>query len=261
MLADAAEAAGAVVIAGARPHNVGRTRDGWWVEVRRGERIERFHARFLVDATGRTAWLARRLGSRRLRSDRMLAIVARIENADVADPDRRLLLEATSCGWWYCARLPRDVLIASCLIGPASSPQFVRDPLAFWRAELTGTEWIGKRLAGTPPPTTVKVVSAESSRLTAIGGADWLALGDAATTWDPLTSQGMFKAVAESDSAAHAIRSALAGDGAPLIEHVERITDGFRAHCRSRREYYACVDRWPESPFWLPRGRPARHLD
>lgn len=41
----------------------------------------------------------------------------------------------------------------------------------------------------------VRVRPAESSRLDRAAGEDWLAVGDAASAWDPLSSQGVYRAL------------------------------------------------------------------
>jgi len=66
--------------------------------------VNTLRARFLVDATGRTATLARRLGARMVGDDRLVAFTQLFEQRNSAEP--RTLVEAFRDGWWYTARVP-----------------------------------------------------------------------------------------------------------------------------------------------------------
>lgn len=58
-----------------------------------------------MDASGRPAALARRLGADRRKHDRLVAVFASVR-ASAVDADARTLVEAVPEGWWYTARVP-----------------------------------------------------------------------------------------------------------------------------------------------------------
>ena len=58
----------------------------------------------MADATGRPAHLARRLGARRLRYDRLVGAAALLRSPAPAS-DTYTLVEAVPAGWWYSALL------------------------------------------------------------------------------------------------------------------------------------------------------------
>ena len=63
----------------------------------------------LVDATGRAAWLARRLGAERVAFDRLVAVVTFFRTPPTqGNRDTCSMVEATEQGWWYSARVPDD---------------------------------------------------------------------------------------------------------------------------------------------------------
>jgi flavin-dependent dehydrogenase len=103
MLAEAAAQAGACVHCGAdvtfcRPA-VG---DGWEVEftseVGTDRRQHRLRSRFLVDATGRAAVLARRQGAKRVITDRLVGLAVMLSAGRLESP--ALLTPAMPASWW-----------------------------------------------------------------------------------------------------------------------------------------------------------------
>ena len=59
--------------------------------------------RMLVDATGRKAMLASRLGGKADVADRLIGAVSFSENSEIA---QWTLVEAVEDGWWYSVPLP-----------------------------------------------------------------------------------------------------------------------------------------------------------
>src|SRR5262249_62160503 len=77
-------------------------RGGWSVHLARAP-VASLKARWVVDATGRPAWLARRQGARRRCVDRLVGLMG-FANSSAHEP--RTLLESWPAGWWYAAVLP-----------------------------------------------------------------------------------------------------------------------------------------------------------
>ena len=89
--------------------DVRQTGDAWDIVVDDGKIL---HARFLVDATGRSRALGRRLGATRRHFDQLVALVARVpRNQDLAY-DNAIVVEARPDGWWYAAPVPDGHVIA-----------------------------------------------------------------------------------------------------------------------------------------------------
>ena len=69
-------------------------------------------SRAVGDATGRhLQWLARRLGAKRHRMDRLVALVRFAPVNSINEP--RTLIEACQDGWWYAAALPQNRVVAA----------------------------------------------------------------------------------------------------------------------------------------------------
>ncbi len=91
-------------------------------------------------------------------------------------------------------------------------------------------------------------------RCTPAAGEDWLAVGDAASTYDPLAAQGVTKALQSGIFAGYAIGDALGhGDRRGLSRYRRFVETGFAQHETVRQRYYDLESRWPDEPFWSRR--------
>ncbi len=96
-------------------------------------------------------------------------------------------------------------------------------------------------------------LSAGTSKIFPVIGSNWLAVGDAAAAYDPLSSQGVYKALNSGRAAAIAIAGHLQGKGNALDAYSEGVEEGFINYLKSRRQYYQKEQRWPGSGFWKRR--------
>jgi flavin-dependent dehydrogenase len=255
-----AVAAGATLAPAARLLAVARRGGGWRLGLGGGGGRRQVGCDWLIDASGRAAAVARRLGVARRHDDRLLAVYARFDAAPGAPPDRDSLsfVEAAAEGWWYTARLPGVRRVAA-LFTDAGLPwvRRARSPIGF--LDLLGraprlAERLGRhryRLAEPP-----RATDARSGRLERFGGEGWLAAGDAAAGFDPLSSQGILTALYAGIKAGRAADAALDGDAGPLAAYDAALAGVYDHFLAQRRRHYAAEHRWPRSPFWAPRLGP-----
>ncbi|MGJ5181216.1 tryptophan 7-halogenase [Bradyrhizobium oligotrophicum] len=213
-------------------------------------------ARIVLDASGRSAVFARQRGVRRIAVDRMVALVGYVaRRPDAGAEPAASLVEATSAGWWYSAPLPQDRLIVA-FMTDADLARGGGDLTDGWLDRLAGAQHTAARalrfgagLAGPPV-----IVSAVSGRLERFGGADWLALGDAAATQDPLSSEGILLAMQSGIDGALAARQALHGESDALAGAAKRREAVWFNYLDERDRNYAAERRWPKAPFWQRRS-------
>lgn len=256
-LAQAAAAAGAELRVGRQLRSVEHRPGGGFLVHLTGPdgHAELVAARFVVDATGRSARVARRLGARRLVHDRLTFVYAFFPPGSGARASSLTLLEAVSYGWWYAARLPDGQLV----VAVAGDPDVVRDRglhrPAVWSALLGETRHVGGLLAaGAAPALPFIACEAPSARLDRACGPGWLAVGDAASSFDPISSQGIHKALTDGLLAAEAIAAWLGhGDGRALDRYAELVAARFDGYLGDRAYLYALERRWPDAPFWSRR--------
>jgi len=196
-------------------------------------------AAFLVDASGRTGLRLSEEHSYET-DDRLLAIVLWLEGAEATD--LRTLIETTPQGWWYTAPIPDDRSVAMFFTDPEiynGQGIVLGEQLEF--APLTARRLQSSRIL------TSRVVDVPSACRLTLSGDGWLAVGDSASAYDPLSGRGIFKAFRHGMGAADAIASGRPDEHA---EYAARVRREFDEYVRQRRMYYASERRWPESVFW-----------
>jgi flavin-dependent dehydrogenase len=250
MLAEEAAERGVTVLRHTRVLRAGRESGGWRLGLRGGGLLG---ARFLVDATGPSAALARGSGARFAATDRLTGFARLFEEAAGGDP--RTLVEAFSDGWWYTAGLPGGLRIAACLTDADLARRLrLADP-ARWTRLLDTTGSVRDRLRGARCRGPLVVRPAHSRRLEPAAGEGWLAVGDAASLFDPLSAQGIVKGLRSGVFAAYALGDLLArGDPRGLLRYERHVRDEFAGYCRARSRFYAEERRWPDSDFWRRRA-------
>lgn len=263
MLREQAAAAGALCYRGAPVANARRAAEHWQLELASSSAWAgrgRLEARFVVDASGRSSWFARRQGARRVNEDGLVALVALLAPADdlpVAEPDcdSLTMVEAAADGWWYASLLAGgDLVVAYLSDGDLAATKAARD-VAGWLRLLEQTKYLASRVARhcyrvRRGP---RIVSANSSRLDRVMGEGWVAVGDAALAYDPLSSQGILAALETGAQAAEAIQACLQGDGSALETYTQNINQHWKIYLDSLRFFYGQERRWPASPFWQRR--------
>lgn len=255
LLAQAAEDAGADLRCGVHLRAVGHDGELWRIPVG----TEDVRARVLVDATGRAARIARRLGVRRLQFDGLVGVAA-ICPAGTAER-HHLVVESVPEGWWYSAPLPGGEVpqVVAMLMTDADQCSGQRLHLAdAWRSALLRTRATLGRLALLDPMPHPAVYLAQSHRLVrgpAMFPGPWLAVGDAALSVDPLSGSGVTRALRQAAEAAGTIERVLdepARAEAAIAER-ERALDGeFGAYLVERVNQYAMEPRF-DTPFWRRR--------
>ena len=220
--------------------------------------------RFVVDATGQTAKVARQFGAKRKEQDNLMCVAAYYDIKehdhahdkahDKAQPLKRMtLLEAVENGWWYTARLPGNRIITA-ISSDASivKQQNLKQPV-HWHNALSQTQHLSEALGTTSAPDKLHTWIAPSALLNPPAGTGWLAVGDAASSFDPISSQGIYKALLHGLNAAPAIVAWLQGDNQPLLEYRNTVAEQFIDYLEQRAYFYDLEQRWPEAEFWQRR--------
>ena len=212
----------------------------------------RLAARFVIDATGRRAAFARRQGARLMAADRLVGAVVFLErSAGSADVPAVTLVEATGDGWWYSAPLPGGRLVAAFMTDADLAGG--RDP-AGWTARLAGAPHTAERLTGTRALAGPRLVAARSQRLDRAAGLGWAAAGDAASAFDPLSAQGIVKALRSGTWASYAALDWLRGEPAGAEKLRLLVEEEFAAYLETRAEVYGAEGRFRDAAFWRRRA-------
>ncbi|HYZ48313.1 MAG TPA: FAD-dependent monooxygenase [Sphingomonas sp.] len=179
-------------------------------------------ARWVIDATGRSALLGRRLGVRRLRDTGLVALYAQGRPGPTLDINRTVI-EAVKTGWWYAARLPSGAAIAGFHTDAREAARLRAEPGA-WEQEFSRTRHVAHLFSGAQLEG-AHAVDARGARLTDFFGEGWIACGDAAMCFDPISGQGILSALHGGLKAGTAVAAALDGRTELLTEYSARIND------------------------------------
>jgi flavin-dependent dehydrogenase len=256
MLRTQAAMAGACVLQGAAIDVEEKRREGPWRLRLAGPHGELVAvAPFVVDAGGRATSFARRQGARKSRIDRLIAATAFLTSQEPSTCEGVTLIEAVEDGWWYSAPLP-DGRLAAAFFTDADLPSVrTTQTVDGWMSLLSECRPTRERVAEhgyqlTGPP---RIVRAGSGVLDRITGDGWLAVGDAAATFDPLSSHGIGAALDGGLRAASVIQAHLSGDGDASHRYAVQMIESFAHYLWMWRAYYTEERRWPDAPFWRRR--------
>lgn len=214
------------------------------------------HADFVVDASGQASAFARRIGVARNTLDEVLFLCAFMEIPEGSSMTGRTMVEAVPDGWWYAARLPDDkAILTFCTDRQIARLHEYKNPDQ-WRAALGGTQWLKHQLPADFTATVPKLHmrAAPSTLLSAVTGSSWLAVGDAASSVDPLSSAGITRALIAATKAGAAIASWLAeGQREELHAYANHVLRDFADYARVRAELYGTERRFRDHSFWQRR--------
>ena len=225
-------------------HDAGR----WTVRFKTGDACT---ADFVIDATGRGAGLCRHLGVTPQRLDRLIACVV---NFPAADTPLDMTLEAFADGWWYATTLPGGERVVACM----SDNDIVRhkrlSQIEPWLRAFRETEFLRDVIGDVAPLGPPTLFAANSHHQILPAELPFLAVGDAVSSFDPLSSQGVAKALRSGIFASYSAADfLLRGDSRGIERYRQFVADEFAAYRDTLRDYYQRERRWSERPFWQRR--------
>ncbi len=212
-------------------------------------------AKILIDAAGRACPVARKLGVKRTVKDKLVCgwLVGQ-EQPTSADAGFSYI-EACPDGWWYSAPIPGDRRILAFFTDtdlPSASwalkPQQLLQPakqLHSLAALLERCCFQATEISG--------YHAAHTSSLETPYGNQWLASGDAAMSFDPLSSQGIFNSLYTGLYAALNTDKWLRGEVEDFSEYGQQLKNIQEAYLKHYSEWYGLQKRWPDKPFWQKR--------
>lgn len=254
-LAEKCREDGAAILTPARLVRADWKRSRWVVELNVREEAVVLQPRFIVDATGRSAAFARAHGSVIHGEDRQIAVVAVGYNRiDADEGGGRVLIESAETGWWYFAPLSAGRCVCMFVTDANLLHSRAEARLTlWWKQQVQCTSHVRSRVARYGHSADPIVRCARSQRLDRFAGIGWVAVGDAAMAFDPLSSRGIGKAVEQGHLAANAIGAHLSGDRDALRGYSNVLEEEYRNYRHMRVGYYNMERRWPAAEFWRRR--------
>jgi len=253
-LAQQAQAAQVNLLSGYKYcHAASKADGGYRLKLVSDSHTSYLNADFVIDATGSKGYFAKSQGSRNQFSAPLLCSSQLYEILDDNHPLTGLThLEAVASGWWYAARLPYNKMIISHNTDSATFRKLHLNNQACWHDELqraTNTRLLIERAK----PLDIKpgVYSAPSFVLDKMIGEHWLAVGDAASSYDTVTSQGIIKSMRDGIWVAQCVADYLQNKDYAVLEHYQSVVRAQHHQYRQMRDYFYLQERrFTDQSFW-----------
>lgn len=253
--ADYARQIGVVIFDHAKIQQSSQNAGSWHIDITHEKNSDCLQALFVVDASGKSASFSRTQESRVVVFESQLAVIRYYTACTLPASNRKnhVVIESCDIGWWYF----------SPLFGGDSVCMLVTDPDLIdlrkpaidlsWRSRLEKTRAIAQSLHPFTAASDISVCSARTQRLDRFHGEGWLAIGDAAMAFDPLSSHGITKGLRHGWMAGKAVSNYIRGDNFAIHRFCQDLEQIFGEYQNTRAGYYATEQRWADSLFWRRR--------
>jgi len=209
------------------------------------------NSKFVVDASGARSLFAKQQGSTPFEGEPLICLGRRFKISDAAKISSLTRIEATEHGWWYGAKLPYNEMLIAFYTDQKTVKQTKMHQVDHWVHALNKTVSIKIGVEEVNAlDKTIKGFPARSFCLSKITGENWLAIGDAASAYDPITSRGIYKSLTDGSYAAECIFKVLNNSEYSLIDFETYIIQNYTSYLRERTHYYTSEQRWKDSLFW-----------
>lgn len=207
-------------------------------------------AKFLVDATGRKRVVGKALDIAQKEYDQLMAFSTHLPRVRLSKLPHGVFVESFESGWGIVSELSEQTSVMTLYTTKShkAKPDFMNYDC--WSGLLEDTECLKSFLS---PVEDIKVMggNANTTCLSSCAGNNWLAIGDAAMAFDPLSSHGITSGIYTAGQAMDAIGKRLEGDIADALSvYAERLEKIFGGYLEQKRQLYAQERRWGTSEFW-----------
>ncbi|MBX2828520.1 MAG: NAD(P)/FAD-dependent oxidoreductase [Flavobacteriaceae bacterium] len=231
-----------------------RTKEGWEIQLRKGDFRENITAKFVIDATGKKAAFASTQGAIKHKVDHLVGIYRFYEfPLGHAQTSQGICIESDEHGWWYSTHLSNGRFLVAYMSDAAIARNHHLKKETEFECHVHTTRHTCLRLFGAKPISEVALGAAHSQYLEPMAQTDWLAIGDAAMCYDPLSSLGMFKGLSSGLFGAYAVLDTLKGKPEGVQKYIRLMHSQWTAYSKKRQSYYNEEKRFPNAAFWQRR--------
>jgi flavin-dependent dehydrogenase len=218
----------------------------WRIELE-GER--EINASVVIDATGRSAWLLRQQGERPRRDDELVADARWFQHDHDESSTSGSLVESIPDGWWYSATLPGQRGVAILM-----TDRDLRTATS-WDDRLAAAPATSARLQSWRPTGQAVIRAAHSQCSEVVAGDGWVAAGDAAAAFDPISSLGIGFSLRSGIEAARVAVAFVEKDAATATGYAASVLRIYADYRQRLEGIYKLEQRWPNHSFWVRRQK------
>ena len=217
---------------------IDRSDENVTVKIESDHTVQTINSRIIIDATGRNRAILKLLGITNESLDNQVALSCHLPYFKHPKLIHPVYVESFENGWGIVSTLNEHIngMTLYTKKGSPILPQ-LKD-YQNWKELLSNTKLLKDFLTD---DLNRKVVGgkANSSKASQITGSNWLAMGDAAIAFDPLSSHGISNAIYCANLASTAIESHVTNDAiAPFQQYDDTICQIFNEYSRQKLKLY-----------------------
>lgn len=223
--------------------------DNWLLEVISSENKWQLTVPFIIDATGRARHITRKITRVKKKTDNLVACFGRIELSQCsALTNQQAVILSSEKGWWYLAPYSEQYASLCYFTDPdLTLPKSANQLWALARQHPVLNQYLAN--CSLAHKHDFKVTPAYSSCLEICVENNWLAVGDAACSYDPLSSYGITSAMGSAIYAAKAIVKLFNEQPEFLEAYQNLMKETFKNYLTTRNAEYEKVTQF-HSLFW-----------
>ncbi|WDE07574.1 tryptophan 7-halogenase [Thalassomonas viridans] len=234
--------------------------NNWQLSLKnRSQGAFKLNGRYLIDACGRKADVCRKVGVLSTRHDKLMGVGAFFHFDKTRKARQEQVMESHELGWWYCARLPDHSQVVAFFSDADIISKHKLNQAANWQQLLAESRHIrlggkgGAVLSGAP-----WVRNASSHITHSVLRKNFIAIGDAAASFDPISDMGLGFAMTSACHGAKVVQTQLTSSDrntkqAQLDGYQQEVVDHFEQYLRLRKKCYSHEHRWSGAKFWSRR--------
>ncbi|PHS04196.1 MAG: hypothetical protein COA88_14030 [Kordia sp.] len=214
------------------------------VKVESNNTLQTINGRVIVDATGRNRAILKLLGVTTESFDNQVALSCHVPYFKHPKLIHRVFVESFENGWGIVSSLNEQINGITLYTQKGSSILPQLKDYRNWKELLSNTKLLKDFLTD---DRNRKVVggNANSSRASQVTGSNWLAIGDAAIAFDPVSSHGISNAIYCTYLASNAIESHVTNNTtSPFQNYDDTICQIFNEYLKQQSKLYDTDNRW-----------------
>lgn len=207
----------------------------------------KFITPLVVDGTGRARAVLKQLEVTIHEFDQTLAFSCLLESPFPADLPHGILTETFELGWGIASSLNNRETVVTLYTEKELVAGLDLTHFESWQEILASTSRL-RHFLQRAPQGPIKGYKANSSLAGQMAGGHWLAVGDAAMAFDPLSSHGISNAIFTASLACETINRPHQNPEVRAL-YAQRLTKTFYEYLQYRSYLYSMEKRWP-TEFW-----------
>ena len=208
---------------------------------------------YLVDASGRSANVCRKVGGSSQKHDSLMGVGLFLELNDKSKKFEQTL-ESVELGWWYSACLPDNKMVVTFFSDADIISEYKLHQLETWQGLLQETNHIKYLITNTEALSDKLWVRNAHTQISDIRNLEnFIAIGDAAVSFDPISSMGIGFSISSACFAAKYIAHKIEEGSSTIATYQEDILKNYKQYHSIKTRYYQEEKRWPTSIFWQRR--------